>query len=1039
MNTAQTSGSASGSKRPRPALPCSRVASLCGLFAAVLLAFTPLVDAAPVVRFQTIHSFGDSTVALRDCRAPLLQASDGRLYGTTTVGGNFGNGTLFAVNTDGTGFTILWNFLNSFSGGAPEAALIEGSDGRLYGTTPAGGAHGGGALFWLLKDGSDFGVLVHFDANSGTASKSALVEASDGKLYGTASAGGVNGQGTLFSVNKDGSELAILHSFDGANDGGTPLGTPVEGADGAFYGTASTGGVNDGGTVFRLTPDGNEFTVLRALDAAPDGGNPAAGLLKASDGMLYGTAQLGGASGGGTLFRLMEDGAEFAVLHSLDGAGDGGAPAAKLIEGGDGALYGTASAGGGAGQGTIFRIDRDGSNFAVIRSPDIAGDGGGVVAGVIEGGDGALYGATGVADIAPGLLFKMDKDGNGFTPLWRFISADGRNAAATPAEGGDGVLYGTTLAGGDAGLGTIFRVNKDGGSYTVLRALDAAAGTSPNALLAAGDGALYGTASGDGANGWGTLFKINRDGSGFTVLRNLDFDNDGGNPAAALIEGGDGALYGTTTTGGAHSSGTVFKMNKDGTGFSVLHALDGGSDGANPGALLEAGDGKLYGTARDGGTNGLGTVFGMNKDGAEFTVLYTFEGADDGANPAALLDGPGGALYGTTPEGGVNLSGTVFRVNKDGSGFTTLWSLDGTGEGGAPRSLANGPGGMIYGTAKNGGEFDGGTVFKLNPAGGGFTVLWSFNAFLDGGHPDAGLRLGMDGVFYGATYDGTVEDAGSLFWIIENRAPVAVAGGPYSAEVGEGFTLNAAGSTEPDSAFGDTIVSYQWDLNNDGTFDTAGASPVTNITASFFAAFGPVFPGTRIVTLRVVDNNGAAATASASLVLRPAITFATQPQSLAVSNGATALFYASVSSSKPITYQWRRSGTNLLGETNEIYFIPAVTRALAGAYSVTVSNSVSAITSTNAQLRVLMTQKLKSPVKLANGSFQVLFSDSDGTALTAGDVTNFVVQASTNLAATTTTNWVTITNGFIFTNGAVQFLDTNAPALPRRFYRVISK
>src|SRR6266478_6058679 len=145
-------------------------------------------------------------------------------------------------------------------------------------------------------------------------------------------------------------------------------------------------------------------------------------------------------------------------------------------------------------------------------------------------------------------------------------------------------------------------------------------------------------------------------------------------PLAPLIEASDGALYGTTYGYPLISDdGGVFKMNKDGNGFSVLHVLaQDGSEGSSPtGALIEATNGVLYGTAFDGGPSGLGSLFKINKNGAGFEVIHDFTGAiDDGANPAGgLVQGADGALYGTATGGGTSYQGVVFKMNLDGGGF----------------------------------------------------------------------------------------------------------------------------------------------------------------------------------------------------------------------------------------------------------------------------------------------------------------------------------------------------------------------------------
>src|SRR5579862_5346359 len=201
---------------------------------------------------------------------------------------------------------------------------------------------------------------------------------------------------------------------------------------------------------------------------------------------------------------------------------------------------------------------------------------------------------------------------------------------------------------------------------------DVAAANPAGRLMQAKDGMIYGTTSAGGLTGQGVVFRVNPDGSGFSFLKSFgNGTNDAMRPFGALIEGSDGALYGTTEAGGLSSLGTVYKLNKDGSGYSVLKSFSGGSDGANPeAALLEGSDGLLYGTASGGGTNDNGVVFRMAKDGSGFITLVQFSGTN-GANPEGeLIEASDGMLYGTTASSSTNtIFGTVFRLQKDGTAF----------------------------------------------------------------------------------------------------------------------------------------------------------------------------------------------------------------------------------------------------------------------------------------------------------------------------------------------------------------------------------
>ena len=167
------------------------------------------------------------------------------------------------------------------------------------------------------------------------------------------------------------------------------------------------------------------------------------------------------------------------------------------------------------------------------------------------------------------------------------------------------------------------------------------------------------------------------DGQGFTAFYSFKGGVDGGEPQDGLIQGTDGRLYGTASYEGADGYGMIFAINVDGTGFTTLHSFTRGNDGAEPPAgLIEGTDGRLYGTTYEGGADGNGTIFAINVDGTGFTTLYSFTGGSDGSFPqAVLIEGANGRLYGTTYEGGVEYSGTIFAINMGYSYGTILCSL----------------------------------------------------------------------------------------------------------------------------------------------------------------------------------------------------------------------------------------------------------------------------------------------------------------------------------------------------------------------------
>ena len=363
-----------------------------------------------------------------------------------------------------------------------------------------------------------------------------------------------------------------LHSFGRTNlVGENPEGTLIQDRNGFIYGVASRGGVTGGGTVFRVGPDGSEYTTLHQFDNSPgssDGYLPAAGLLATSDRALYGTT-----FGNATIFKLNKDGTEYRTLHYFT-ADEGFGPPSALVEGADGVLYGTTDH-------VVFKMDKDGSNFTLFFDSFVSTDPNApyTLNGVIQASNGRLYGTSsfgGTNDL--GTVFKLEKDGTAFSVLWRFTGTNGDGSAPMTGlvEAKDGVLFGTTHLGGTNHAGTIFRLNKDGSGHAVIHHFNPifSDGYNPNVLRQGSDSMLYGSTQGGGAAGLGCVFRLNEDGTGYTVIKNLlSGPTDGSSPRAGLLEGADGRLYCTAYSGGKYN----------GSGYSTLRTfLFWPGDGTSP-------------------------------------------------------------------------------------------------------------------------------------------------------------------------------------------------------------------------------------------------------------------------------------------------------------------------------------------------------------------------------------------------------------------------------------------------------------------------
>jgi uncharacterized repeat protein (TIGR03803 family) len=359
-------------------------------------------------------------------------------------------------------------------------------------------------------------------------------------------------------------------------------------------------------------------------------------------------------------------------------------------------------------------------------------------AGLTLGPDGAFYGGTvyGGAN-NDGTIYRFTTSGQ-LTTLYSFGASptDGVGAWMPLTLGADGAFYGVTSNGGNSGVqpggngqgfGTIFKITT-AGDYTQLYRFGSQTGDGerPNGLVQAKDGAFYGTTLFGGAYGTaasgGTIFKITPTGA-YTLLYSFGAQpNDGTLPYAGLALGSDGALYGTTSQGGAYNKGAIFKITTAGA-YTLLYSFGTQpNDGGSPLAALTPGpDGLLYGTSGAFGAyynSGYGgTIFKITTSGA-LTTLYQFGSQPgDGVTPyAALTLGQDGAFYGTTAYGGLYAQGTVFRITPAGS-YSQLYSFGQLSFNSAVTyyPLTLGPDGAFYGTAYAGGYYEG-AIFRLSPA-----------------------------------------------------------------------------------------------------------------------------------------------------------------------------------------------------------------------------------------------------------------------------------------------------------------------------------
>jgi uncharacterized repeat protein (TIGR03803 family) len=363
-------------------------------------------------------------------------------------------------------FTILHNFASS-DGSAPLAGLVMDAKQNLYGTASSGGEYNGGVVFKASRGGAEMVMHSFGSGTDGSGPEGSLIIDSAGNLYGTTFAGGTAGVGTVFKISASGKE-SILYSFAGSDDGANPVAGLAINASGNLYGTTSSGGAYNSGTVFEVSSTGQHTVLYSFGSISNDGTDPVAGVTLDPKGNLYGTASAGGSYGYGTVFELKYSASGFTenILHTFEMQNDGGTPYAGLIFDRSGNLYGAATQGGdgSGGGGTVFELTRSGANWTFNVLYSLAG--------------------WGISGTFRNLLF----------------------------DASTGVIYATTHCDGAYSSGTVYSLTPSAGAWSYDELYTFTGGTNGyyvfSNLVMDKSGNLYGTTNTGGANGYGEIFKV---------------------------------------------------------------------------------------------------------------------------------------------------------------------------------------------------------------------------------------------------------------------------------------------------------------------------------------------------------------------------------------------------------------------------------------------------------------------------------------------------------------------------------------------------
>ncbi len=708
------------------------------------------------------------------------------LWGVNSAGAS-GNGLLYSIPTGSTGTSFQYSFA-PYPGASPQVVrLLQASNGKLYGTTLQGGANTSGILFEYDISTNSFIKKHDFATATGSQPRGSLIQAANGKIYGMTSAGG-NGAGVIFEFDINTNQYTSTYSFTSASDGGGPYGGLIEpdpiGNPGVFYGLTRTGGSASGGTLFEYNRTTNTITVHQHLSSAnsatASGGGSVSNLVKGANNKLYALTANGGANGAnnfGTIIEFDYITKQFAKKFDLGGAVYGGASVSSFILALDGKLYAPTFNGAANNAGAIiqFSIDPGTGNGVCNKMFDFTtgtgGTGTGGVGSMVQLSNGNFFvlTRTGAANSA-GSIVGFNSSLTSTIAVTSFTVANGQQPLSSLMLASNGLVYGVTASGGNSGTnGVLFEYNPT--TFTYAKKIDfnfIQAGQPSGGLLLANNNKFYGLSQVGGTNSpttsAGVLYEFDKSTNVLINKVNLNLTT-GCTPYGALIQASNGNLYGVTSAGGTNSVGTLFEYNITSNVFTKKVDFST-SNGHTPyGSLVQAANGKLYGLTRLGGSNSMGTMFEFNTSNNTYSVLLNFSGAADGSNPfGSLHQASNGKLYGLTSTGGTSNLGVLFEFDPSTNTYAKLVDFDGVSKGSTPLgSVIEYSTGILYGLTSIGGSSNKGVMFEYNIGTTVFTVKHNFTGTTNGDTPWGTLVKAGNSKLYGVTRNGGSGSSGNLF------------------------------------------------------------------------------------------------------------------------------------------------------------------------------------------------------------------------------------------------------------------------------------
>lgn len=589
----------------------------------------------------------------------LMQASNGKLYGMTRKGGTNNLGVLFEFDPITNTFTKKNDFSGTTNGSEPYGGLIQATNGKLYGMTSLGGTNSKGVLFEFDPTTNIYIKKINFNGTAnGNFPSGDLMQATNGKLYGMTSAGGSVNGGILFEYNITSNVLTKLYDFT-YSTACHPKGSIIQASNGNLYGLLTDGGSVNLGTIFQYNLSSG-FTIKHTFPSSGNIYSPTGNIIEGTNGKLYGMAQ-GGLNTNGVIFDFDLNSNSFNKDIDFNGL-NGHYPQASLMLASNGKMYGMTKNGGTGNRGNLFEYDPN--NNTVISKLDFYDFECGIypLGGLVKTSNDKLYGTTSEY----GSLFEYNQITD--TLIWKIKfngSVNGLKSKGSLIEASNYKLYGTASEGGANNFGVFFEYDPIMDVFNKIIDFGPGKGYYPSgSLFQASNGNLYGLAKNTSTTNYVVIYEYDISLNAFSLkysgLNNLQ----GATPTNSLVEATNGKLYGLTNGGGTNGKGVIFEYSISNNSYVKKVDFDGVLKGANPGgALMLANNGKLYGLTVNGGTSSKGVLFEYDPITNIYVKKIDFNSINGDYPVGTLMQALNGKIYGITNSGGANNFGVLFEFD----------------------------------------------------------------------------------------------------------------------------------------------------------------------------------------------------------------------------------------------------------------------------------------------------------------------------------------------------------------------------------------